>query len=189
MVRVDKYDNAAQFMTGLRNCGMRIWMVDDQVAIDPKDLLTHEDREQIEWWKSYIIDEIWKEKRRDPGLRDTCARVLERELTARPGVLEARVWDYEDRWVLQVDFDVSDDQVYDTDIEIRQTLSKAVQDLYEKAHGKVRIHEASWWHSNHGEPPMYVLSVDGLDLDVVVAEAERLQEEIDALDMDDYIAD
>lgn len=190
MSYVDKYATAAELLADFRSRDIRVWMEQDQVAIDPKELLTKQDRAQISLWKVDIIGELWKEKRSDPALRDTCARVLERDLTARPGVLEALVWDRkQDEWTLGLDFDMEDDHVYDTDLEIRSTLSKAAQTLYEKTTGRIRVYEASWWHYNHGEPPSYVLSVEGLDLEAVVAEAKRLQDELDAFDIDDYMAD
>jgi hypothetical protein len=188
MARVHKYENAAEFMADLRARGMQVSMVHDQVVIDPSDQLAGADREQILLHKQDMLCELWREKRCDPALQHTCARVVERELMARPGVLEARVWDYKEEWFLQIDFDMSSEEVYETDLEIRGTLSKAVNTLYEHSTGRVRVREASWWHYNDGEPPTYLLSVEGLVLETVVAEAKRLQEELDAFDMDDYIA-
>lgn len=190
MVRVHKYENAAEFMADLRARGMQVSMVHDQVVIDPSDQLTGDDREQILLHKQDMLCELWKEKRRDPALQHMCARVLERDLTARPGILEGLVWDRrEEDWSLAIDYDMEDEHVYDADADIRSTFSKAARDLYEGATGRVRIHEDSRWHFNHGEPPSYVLSVKGLELEAIVAEAKRLQEEIDAFDVDELIAD
>jgi len=177
MVHVDKYDHASDLISDLRERGMQVWMLDDHIAIDPHDKLTSEDREQISLRRPDIMPELWKEKRCDPALKHTPARTLERDLTAQPGVLEARVWDYQEEWSLQIDYDMSADRVHETDLEIRNTLSKAVNTLYEQSTGRVRIREASWWRYDHGEPPSYTLSVEGLDLEAVVAEAQCLLEE------------
>jgi len=176
MSYVDKYATAAELLADFRSRDIRVWQEGDQVAIDPKELLTKQDRSQISLWKVDIIGELENEMRRDPALQHTCPRVLERELTARPGVLNARVWENTDGWALQVDFEEAHDHVFAAYIEIRDALSGAVQKLYDGASaGRVHVYEDTWFHYNWGEPPAYTLRVKGLALEAVVAEAKRLE--------------
>ncbi len=172
-----KFSLAKEIIADLRSRDIRVWMEQDQVAIDPADLLSDEDREQIRSWKGDIVYELDRER---IALQNTGARRLERRFEAEAQVLGARVSETPTGWDLTVDYDEKRAHVDVVMLYLPRLFFRAVEHVYENTPGRVKVSEIAWFLGDRMYVPNYSVTAEGLDLEDVLAELRRLEEQEDA---------
>ena len=142
MAPSQKFSLAKEIIADLRSRDIRVWMEQDQVAIDPEELLTDEDRVQVRTWKGDILYELDRERTAlRNALRNPCALSLEYQLAASVAVMKARVSESSKGWSLYVDFWDDDDHVYEGSMYLPSAFSEAIERVSEKVPGRVRVSE------------------------------------------------
>ena len=66
------YDPVADLFEDFHARGLQLYEYEGGLAVRPKELLTAEDREEIDLWKYDIIAALRKQKGPESGLPDTC---------------------------------------------------------------------------------------------------------------------